>query len=170
MNPINLAENATIANIGCGTALHEHPCVNIDLDWSVRPDFVINLNKDRLPFKDNQLEKVYAQYIFEYLTHDGFFHCMRELYRVCKNDASIVVSLASCEDRSRSSRDILHDPAVYRTNLTMKSFNNFSKKLNNLGDTVSNLGLFYNVDFEVDVQKLVIPGYASSFYLRVVKK
>ena len=64
--------------------------LNIDTDSGSEPDFVVDLEKDILPFEDNTIDGVIAHHIFEHLG-DGFFHCIKELYRVCKHGTIIDV-------------------------------------------------------------------------------
>jgi SAM-dependent methyltransferase len=64
--------------------------LNIDTDSGSEPDFVVDLEKDILPFEDNTVDGVIAHHIFEHLG-DGFFHCIKELYRVCKHGTIIDV-------------------------------------------------------------------------------
>lgn len=60
--------------------------VNLDHDELTNPDFIVNLEKDRLPFEDNSVDEIKAHHILEHIG-EGFFHLLQELYRVCKNGA-----------------------------------------------------------------------------------
>ena len=76
-------------NLGSGTKrIPEY--LNIDNDIGSNPDFVVDLEKDKLPFDDNSIDGVIAHHILEHLG-DGFFHCVKELYRVCKHNTIIDV-------------------------------------------------------------------------------
>ena len=60
--------------------------INCDIDKSVNPDMVLNLEK-KLPFKDNSITKVYSKNTFEHISN--LTQLMNELHRVCKNGAVI---------------------------------------------------------------------------------
>ena len=64
--------------------------LNLDIDPSSNPDYVCDLNKDNLPFSDSTVEYVLAHHVFEHIG-DGFFNLLKEIYRVCENDAIIDV-------------------------------------------------------------------------------
>ena len=76
-------------NLGSGTKRFPG-YLNIDNDIGSKPDFVVDLEKDPLPFEDNSIDAVIAHHILEHLG-DGFFHCIKELYRVCKHGTIIDV-------------------------------------------------------------------------------
>lgn len=64
--------------------------LNIDLDVGSNPDYVVNLETDRLPFEDNTVDEIIAHHVLEHLG-DGFFHLIKEMYRVCSHGAIIHV-------------------------------------------------------------------------------
>lgn len=76
-------------NLGSGTKRYPG-YTNIDCDAGSNPDYVVDLEHDKLPFDDNTVEHVLAHHVLEHLG-DGFFHCLREIYRVCKPGAIIDV-------------------------------------------------------------------------------
>lgn len=132
-------------NIGGGDVKLEG-FVNLDYDKHSNPDYAIDLEKDRFPFEDNTVEAVVAHHILEHLG-EGYFHCLQEIYRVCKHGALIDVRVPHHRHDSFAS-----DP-THRRPITIVGLQLFSKKFNkhcrDAGYPSSRLGDFFNVDFEV---------------------
>lgn len=75
-------------DIGCGE--NKHPgFVGIDKRRLSTVDYVIDLDKEILPFSDNSVEEVLLYNILEHL--ESPWRVMREVIRVCTNDAIIRV-------------------------------------------------------------------------------
>ena len=53
-------------NIGCGNKKF-NGWINLDSSKEVRPDKVHDLNKYPYPFKDNEIDEVYADNVLEHL-------------------------------------------------------------------------------------------------------
>lgn len=71
-------------NIGC--RFGEKPgFIGIDSNPECHPDRVLDLSRDRLPFRDSSVDEVYSRYAFEYVR--DLPHLIRELYRVSRNGA-----------------------------------------------------------------------------------
>jgi SAM-dependent methyltransferase len=132
-------------NIGGGDVKLEG-FVNLDYDKLSNPDYVVDLEKDRFPFEDNTVETVVAHHILEHLG-EGYFHCLQEIYRVCKHGALIDIRVPHHRHDSFAS-----DP-THRRPITIVGLQLFSKKFNkhcrDAGYASSRLGDFFNVDFEV---------------------
>jgi len=60
--------------------------LNVDDDPLVEPDFLVDIEASKLPFKDNSVEEVRAHHILEHIGA-GFIPLMQEIYRVCKHGA-----------------------------------------------------------------------------------
>lgn len=120
--------------------------IKIDYDRLTNPDYILDLEKDTLPFEDSTIETVLAHHIFEHLG-DGYFHCLKELYRVCMNGALIDVRVPHHRHDS-----FLSDP-THRRPITLMGLKLFSKKYNlyckESNYPSSQLGYFFNVDFEI---------------------
>lgn len=120
--------------------------VNLDYDSISNPDYVVDIEKDRFPFDDNTVETVVAHHILEHLG-EGYFHCLQEIYRVCKHGALIDVRVPHHRHDSFAS-----DP-THRRPITIIGLQLFSKKFNKhcreSGYASSRLGDYFNVDFEV---------------------
>ena len=67
--------------------------VNVDKQPEETPDIVCDIGQDPWPFEDSSVEAAVASHIMEHLTTPQLFHFMRELYRVCKHDAEIEITL-----------------------------------------------------------------------------
>ncbi len=132
-------------NIGAGTN-KKNDYISIDFDRETNPDFVLDLEKDKLPFDDNSVEAVIAHHVLEHMG-EGYFHCLKELYRVCKHGAIIDIRVPHPRHDT-----YLADP-THRRPITPMGLQLFSKKANKLykeqNFASSRLGDFYNVDFEI---------------------
>jgi len=140
--------------------------VNIDYDPACNPDYVVNIEKEKLPFEDNSVTAVIAHHIFEHLG-EGFFHTMQELYRVCAHGAVIDVKVPHPRHDS-----FLADP-THRRPITPTGLSLLSKKFNKLHEKTawSKLGEYYNVDFElVDVENIPDPSYIPVFTNKPVQE
>jgi ubiquinone/menaquinone biosynthesis C-methylase UbiE len=132
-------------NIGAGdTKLEGY--VTLDYDANSNPDYQLDIEKDRFPFEDNTVETVVAHHILEHLG-EGYFHCLQEIYRVCKHGA--IVDIRVPHPRHDS---FLADP-THRRPVTIVGMQLFSKKFNKhcreQGYASSRLGEYFGVDFEV---------------------
>lgn len=120
--------------------------LNVDHDPSVNPDYVVDLEKDMLPFEDNSVEEVKAIQILEHIG-DGFFHLMKELYRVCKGGA--IIDIAVPHHRHEN---FFGDP-THRRPITVMMLKQFSKKYcdwhKDFHNSVTGFANRLNVDFEV---------------------
>lgn len=132
-------------NIGAGdTKLEGY--VTLDYDSLTNPDYQLDVEKDRFPFEDNTVETVVAHHILEHLG-EGYFHCLQEIYRVCKHGA--IVDIRVPHPRHDS---FLADP-THRRPITVMGLKLFSKKFNKhcreQSYASSRLGDYFGVDFEV---------------------
>jgi ubiquinone/menaquinone biosynthesis C-methylase UbiE len=76
-------------NLGCGTKKLEG-FLNIDKNPAVEPDKVLDLESGKLPFKDNSVDHVVANFVLEYIG-DGFVNLLKEIYRVCESGATVEI-------------------------------------------------------------------------------
>lgn len=132
-------------NIGSGTIRIKN-FINIDYDKNSNPDYILDLEKDYLPFDDNTVDEVIAYHILEHLG-EGYFHCMKELYRVCKHNAFINIEVPHHRHET-----FFADP-THKRPITVFGVSLFSKKNNKHckeNDYAnSRLGDYFDVDFEV---------------------
>jgi hypothetical protein len=129
-------------NIGSGDKRYEG-FINCDHSNIFNPEYVFNLEKDIWPFKDNTVDEVIAHHVLEHMG-EGYFHCLKELYRVCKNNAIIDIKVPHYKNENQ-----FHDP-THRRPITKIGFLLFSKKYNREDTSAgSKLGLMYDIDFEI---------------------
>lgn len=97
---------------------YDPSAVNVDLVASTGPDIVHNLDVLPWPLPDNHFEKVLAFDVVEHL--DNVVNAMEEVHRVCKNGASVNISVPhfSC---ANAFTDITH-----RHYFSSSSFNYFT--------------------------------------------
>jgi ubiquinone/menaquinone biosynthesis C-methylase UbiE len=132
-------------NIGAGDVKLDG-YITLDYDRETNPDYYLDIEKDRFPFEDNSVETVLAHHILEHLG-EGYFHCLQEIYRVCKHGAIVDVRVPHPRHES-----FLADP-THRRPITAMGLKLFSKKFNKHcrteGHASSRLGDYFNVDFEI---------------------
>lgn len=148
-------------NIGGGYKKKEG-WINLDIDPNTNPDYVVDLETDRLPFEDNSVDEVIAHHVLEHIGA-GYFHCLQELYRVCKDGAMIDIRVPH-----HFHEVFINDPTHQRP-ITVEGMRLFSKKVNRheieTGGTSSCLGIRFNVDFEIAHFDFVHDG----FYHEILK-
>jgi len=133
--------------INIGSGYRKYPnFINLDKDTNTHPDYVIDFEKDLLPFDDNTIDEVKAHYIFEYLG-DKFFFLMKEIYRVCKPEA--ILDIATIHHRS----ELWYDDINHVRFITVENMKMFSKKFNNLNiasfKSNVNIANTLDIDFEI---------------------
>ncbi|WP_157275139.1 class I SAM-dependent methyltransferase [Dechloromonas agitata] len=79
-----------ILDIGCGRKKIAG-AVGIDFSPMSDADVVIDLNYEPLPFDDSSVDFIYSSHTLEHLSLDGFFHVMREAYRVLRPEAQFKI-------------------------------------------------------------------------------
>ncbi len=132
-------------NIGGGLKRPEG-FTTIDMDPLCNADVTCDISKDVLPFEDNSVEYVIAHHIFEHIG-EGFFHLLKELYRVCEDGAIIDIEVPH-----HRHDEFYGDPTHCRP-FTVETFRLFSKKYNHwhiehFGSSTG-FGLKLDVDFEI---------------------
>jgi predicted SAM-dependent methyltransferase len=132
-------------NIGAGDVKMEgfHTC---DMDPLSKPDFLFDLENDVFPFEDSSVDVVVAHHVLEHLGK-GYFHCIQELYRVCKHGAIIDIRVPHYR------HDEFFDDPTHQRAITVNGLRLFSKKYNQMAREqnamASRLADRYKVDFEV---------------------
>lgn len=77
-------------NLGSGNDYREG-YVNVDSSEDANPDVLCNIDGNKLPFKDNSVDEVVASMILEHVRDLDFL--FKEIYRVCKNKAKIIIDV-----------------------------------------------------------------------------
>lgn len=120
--------------------------VNVDCDASTDPDYVVDLEKDKLPFDEDSVKEVRAYHVLEHIG-PGFFGLLKELYRVCENGAIIDIQVPHFR------HDYFYgDPSHIRP-ITVEMMNRFNAE-NNMEEQKGTPGttpfaLQLGVDFEM---------------------
>jgi len=70
-------------DIGCGMRKAEG-WDGIDIRPYKGVDHVLNVGKDPYPYEDNTFDEVKAIHLLEHLYPEELFHCVEEVWRVCK--------------------------------------------------------------------------------------
>jgi hypothetical protein len=123
--------------------------INVDLTASCKPDVVADLEDTPWPFRDDIADEVLMSHVLEHLgaTGEGFLRIMTELYRICRDQARILIITPHPRHD-----DFLVDPTHVRAVLP-ETFLLFSKSKNlewqARGAANTPFGLYLNVDFEV---------------------
>lgn len=132
-------------NIGAGSTNFDG-YVNCDYSDQYKPQYVFDLEKDIWPFEDNSVTHVIAHHVLEHLG-EGYFHAIKELYRVCSNGADIDIRVPHY-----THHNFHHDP-THRRAITPYGLKMFGKKFNHecflANDPTSRLGEYFDVDFEL---------------------
>jgi ubiquinone/menaquinone biosynthesis C-methylase UbiE len=132
-------------NIGAGYKRYPD-YINLDSDKNCKPDYIVNLELDKLPLKDNSVTHVIAHHILEHIG-EGYFHLLKELYRVCEHGAIIDIRVP------HHNHEVFHNDPTHRRPITVEGIRLFSKKVNQYeietNGTSSTLGLMFDVDFEI---------------------
>jgi ubiquinone/menaquinone biosynthesis C-methylase UbiE len=130
--------------------------LNVDYDEHCSPDYVVDLEKDNLPFPDNSVDEIVAHHVLEHLG-EGFFHFMQEMYRVCEDGAIIDVVVP------HHRHEFFLNDTPHRRPITIEGIKQFSKVFNKLcietNDGQSKLGILYDVDFEIAGWNYVFDPY-----------
>lgn len=145
-------------NLGAGGKKIEG-FISCDFDPLTNPDHLFNVEHDRFPFEDNSVDVVLAHHILEHLG-EGYFHCLKEIYRVCKHGAIIDVRVPHYRHMTFAA-----DP-THRRPILPEGLNLFSKKFNRVHahSSASQLGYYYNVDFEIiSIDEIPDPNYREAF-------
>ena len=121
--------------------------VNVDDDPLVEPDYLVNIEKDKLPFDDNTVEEVRAHHILEHIG-DGFIPLMQEIYRVCKHGAILDIVVP------HHFHDNFYSDPTHRRPITVGGMYMFCQKTNKehieMYGSSSGMGLKYNVNFAME--------------------
>ena len=120
--------------------------LNIDDDPLVKPDFLCNIEKDKLPFEDNSVEEIRAHHILEHIGA-GFIPLMQELYRVAKHGCILDIVVP------HHFHDNFYSDPTHCRPITVGGMYMFCQKTNKehieAYGSSSGMGLKYNVNWEM---------------------
>ena len=129
---------------------------HVNVDKFGEPDLRCDLEQFPWPWPDNSVEEVVMSHVLEHLgaTSDIFIRIMQELYRVCRDGATVHVTVPHPRHDT-----FLADPTHVRP-ITPLLFSLFSKKLNRewglQGYASTPLALYHDVDFELEASTYVL--------------
>jgi ubiquinone/menaquinone biosynthesis C-methylase UbiE len=83
-----MEKNMKRLNIGCGEKKFKG-WINLDSSKEVKPDKIHDLNRYPYPFKDNEIDEIYADNVLEHL--DSIVKPLEEIWRICRNGAKITI-------------------------------------------------------------------------------
>lgn len=142
-------------NIGSGSKRYSG-YLNLDMDAGSNPDFVVDLEKDIFPFDDDTVDSVIAHHVLEHMG-DGFFHCIKELYRICKHGTIIDVRVPHPR-HDTFLIDPTHKRPIYPHTLDMFSKTRNKRDLDS-GGCETPLGFINDVDLVVVEHKFTLDSY-----------
>lgn len=130
---------------------------NVDHDPLTKPDFCFDLEKEPWPMEDNSVDEVRAHHILEHIG-EGFFHVMKEMYRVCS--AGAIIDIAVPHHRHEH---FFGDP-THRRPITVPMLRQFSLKWclwhREYFESSSGFAPRLGVDYEIiDYEYCVDPAY-----------
>lgn len=122
--------------------------VNVDFDEKTNPDYAVNLDdvNIKLPFDNDTVDEVVAHHILEHIG-EGLIPLLKELYRVCCNDAIIDIVVP------HHLHDIFWGDLTHKRPITVSAMTQLSKSFNKNHsaqfNSSSGLAVQHNFDFEM---------------------
>ena len=121
--------------------------VNVDDDPLVEPDYIVDIENDRLPFDDDSVEEIRAHHILEHIG-DGFIPLMKELHRVCKHGALLDIVVP------HHFHDNFYGDPTHKRPITVSGMYMFSKKhceeYKEAYGSNSGMSLKYGIEFDME--------------------
>jgi len=158
-----LETNPMKLNMGCGYDKREG-YLNVDISPACQPDFVCDLESLPWPWQDDSVDEVLFSHTLEHLGQDPriFLGMMKELYRVCKNQARILIFVPHPRHDH-----FINDPTHVRI-VTVGMLSLFDRKVNDdfkrRGASNTPYAHYLGVDFAVEETRLVLDEpYATQF-------
>lgn len=129
-------------NIGSGRTRYEG-FLNCDYDVNCDVDYLFDAGTQVWPFEDSSVEEIRLYHVLEHIG-DGYFHFLKEMYRVCKHAAIIDIKVP------HHRHDNFHHDPTHKRPITLHGLHLFDKQDNYVNATsASKLGIYYDVDFKV---------------------
>jgi hypothetical protein len=144
-------------NLGCG-GKKLPGYINVDSQAAAHPDVVLNIGQDRFPWEDSSIDGVQAWHIFEHLPPAQLFHCLKEIYRVCKPGALLGV-IVPHPRHDVFIGDVTHVNAITPTGMLLFSKKHYAKLVESGTLGVTTYTDYIGVDFDLQepVGKMLDP-------------
>jgi predicted SAM-dependent methyltransferase len=150
-------------NMGCGYNKREG-YLNVDISPVCQPDVVCDLESLPWPWDDDSVDQVLFKHSLEHIGQNPrtFLGMMKELYRVCKDQARIEIHVPHPRHD-----DFINDPTHVRI-ITPGMFGLFDRKSNDemqrLGGANTPLARYLGVDFVLESSVTVLDEpYATQY-------
>ena len=133
-------------NLGCGSKYMDG---YINVDKYGEPEVLFDLETFPWPWETNSVEEIVLHHVLEHLGQNTniYLNIMKEMYRVCKHDAKIYITVPHPRHD-----DFMNDPTHVRP-VTPGSLELFSKSKNKVwleeGNANTSLGIYLDVNFEI---------------------
>ena len=76
-------------NLGCGTD-YRQGWVNVD-SGNVNCDVKHDIQRFPWPFEESSVDEILMKHVLEHVSKPNFIPLMKEIYRVCKNSAIVII-------------------------------------------------------------------------------
>ena len=150
-------------NMGCGYRKIEG-YLNVDLFPECQPDLVYDLESLPWPWESNSVEQVLFNHSLEHIGQNPrvFLGMMKELYRVCKDQARITINVPHPR-----SDDFINDPTHVRI-ITPGLLSLFDRDINDevkrKGAANTRFAHYLGVDFYIERKQFVLSEpYATQY-------
>ena len=136
-------------NLGCGHKVLDG-YVNVDKFDLYNVDIKHDLEQFPYPFDDNSIEEIILSHVLEHIGQDPdvFINILKEIYRICKNQA--LINIAVPHPRHEA---FISDPTHVRP-ITVLGLSLFDKALNEKwekdGAANSPLALIHKVNYKIE--------------------
>ena len=136
-------------NLGCGDKILDG-WVNVDKYNTFKVDIVHDLESIPYPFEDDSVDEILLSHVLEHLGQNPntFNDIIKELYRICKNNCVINISVPHPRHD-----DFINDPTHVRP-ITVELLSLYNKKQNehwrSIGAANTPFALILNVDFRIE--------------------
>ena len=130
--------------------------LNVDKFNTFEPDVLHDLEIFPYPFLENEIEEIKLIHVLEHIgqTPDIFINIMKELYRICCDQANIHISVPHPRHD-----DFLADPTHVRpiTTLGLSLFDlDLNKKWQKIGAANTPLAMIHNINFKIIKNEVVL--------------
>ena len=135
-------------NLGCGSKILPG-WTNLDKFETYKPDVVHDLEVFPYPFEDNSVDEIILSHVLEHIGQvpDVFNNIIKEIYRICRKDALIHISVPHPRHD-----DFVSDPTHVRP-ITILGLSLYDKELNKIWEEKkaanTPFGFILDVNFKI---------------------